>query len=622
MLKKFILVIIGTFFFLPLALSAAETPNIQYGVETQSVTLHQSFTYQIIVKYDKEVNPPKLPTMPDFIVQAQPPLRSSSSNISIINGQRSSSHTIQTVFNYTLTPKRLGSLQIPSVSIVIDNKRHGIPAIPIHVTKAEEISGIFLEMSTSVQKCYVGEPVMITWQWYFDRQIYGFSFDLPIFKQDNFFFPDYTPEINSQQQQQYLKIPNLQNQQLIGKQGRARARNQSLNCVLFRYPFIPTKAGTYSIDESSVTCEIADKQKQRRRSSPFDDFDSFFGNHQTATKKITVSSKSIILKVLPLPVTGKPSNFSCIIGTCKISTSATPKEVNVGEPIILTLKLSGPKFMENLQLPSLESQENLSKHFKISSEEPGIIENDTKVFQRTLRANAPDVTEIPPIEISYFNSQTGKYEIASSQAIPIKVAAAREVTTKDIQGIQRIPTEATISNNSNEIQATTLGIAHNYDTKELLYKRSSGFFQWLLQPLIAALLIFPVLLWILLFSAIRIYRYRHLNQHGHQIQQAGNSCIKQLKRVQCYKENTISDIYNILQNYFSVRLSMSAGTISAQDLKNAAVTKPRLTEKVLPTLVKILEQCEISRFAGTAHPVTELQLKEVITAIKQWEKWS
>ena len=64
----------------------------------------------------------------------------------------------------------------------------------------------------------------------------------------------------------------------------------------------------------------------------------------------------------------------------------------------------------------------MAGNFKIPEEmAPGEIKDRVKVFTQTVRAKHPDVKEIPEIELPYFNTETGKYEVARSDAIPLSV---------------------------------------------------------------------------------------------------------------------------------------------------------------------------------------------------------
>src|SRR5262249_14279863 len=54
-------------------------------------------------------------------------------------------------------------------------------------------------------------------------------------------------------------------------------------------------------------------------------------------------------------------------------------------------------------------------------------EGRAAVFTTTIRAESDEVTEIPAVELPYFDVSTGKYGVAKSKAIPIKVRPTTEV---------------------------------------------------------------------------------------------------------------------------------------------------------------------------------------------------
>ncbi|NIP98723.1 MAG: protein BatD, partial [Akkermansiaceae bacterium] len=73
--------------------------------------------------------------------------------------------------------------------------------------------------------------------------------------------------------------------------------------------------------------------------------------------------------------------------------------VNVGDPITLNIALSGPAFLEPVDLPPLDRQESLTRDFKVPTEiEEGSVDGNFKVFTQTVRALRDDVKAVPPIE--------------------------------------------------------------------------------------------------------------------------------------------------------------------------------------------------------------------------------
>ena len=84
------------------------------------------------------------------------------------------------------------------------------------------------------------------------------------------------------------------------------------------------------------------------------------------TRKLVVPSNELNLEVLPLPEP-RPPSFTGLVGAYSIETAAAPTEVNVGDPITLTIRIRGPEPLENIPAPALHTQQSLVEDFKVSA---------------------------------------------------------------------------------------------------------------------------------------------------------------------------------------------------------------------------------------------------------------
>jgi hypothetical protein len=140
------------------------------------------------------------------------------------------------------------------------------------------------------------------------------------------------------------------------------------------------------------------------------------------------------LDVRELPSEGRPASFEGLVGRFAIEAQAQPTDVNVGDPIEVLVTISGAEPMRGVRTaPDLSTRDSWSA-FRLSPDgwrfEPGGGFGQ-RVFRTTVRAGHDSVTEIPPIELSFFDPSTGEYGTARSRAIPLNVRAVREVTAAD-----------------------------------------------------------------------------------------------------------------------------------------------------------------------------------------------
>ncbi|MBZ0172216.1 MAG: BatD family protein, partial [Phycisphaerales bacterium] len=154
-----------------------------------------------------------------------------------------------------------------------------------------------------------------------------------------------------------------------------------------------------------------------------------------STRRVFAQSEPIVINVLELPKLGRPDNFTGLLGTHAIDATASPTDVNVGDPIELVVTISGPEPMQGvLDGPDLAAVPGLTDDFRLSSEgwtfqpsrRPG-----ERIFTTTVRATHDGVARIPELPLPFFDPGEGEYRIARSKPIPLRVKPVREITAAD-----------------------------------------------------------------------------------------------------------------------------------------------------------------------------------------------
>ncbi|HLD34496.1 MAG TPA: BatD family protein, partial [Patescibacteria group bacterium] len=220
--------------------------------------------------------------------------------------------------------------------------------------------------------------------------------------------------------------------------------------------------------------------------------DDFFGNflgNQYEYKRFAVSSKPAALDISQLPNENRPAEFYGLVGNYIIEAAANPTKVNVGDPITLTIKIGGEKYLTPVQWPKLENIGAFIDNFKIPAERAdGQIKDGFKVFTQTIRANNENVKQIPPVPLTYFDAKKGEYVTVKSEPIPLEVSATRVVTQADIEG-------AAPNSLNRKIEAVKEGLSASYSTADALVNQRFS--------ITAALLsIWFIILWVMPFSVL------------------------------------------------------------------------------------------------------------------------
>jgi len=98
----------------------------------------------------------------DFTVVFQGGQQNSSSSITIINGKVTKEVNEGYYFSYQLTPARSGHLIIPSLTVKAGNNSAVTESIQITAREPSETEDFKFRVSLSQNRCYVGEPVILT----------------------------------------------------------------------------------------------------------------------------------------------------------------------------------------------------------------------------------------------------------------------------------------------------------------------------------------------------------------------------------------------------------------------------------------------------------------------------
>ncbi|MGI5924629.1 MAG: BatD family protein [Lentisphaeria bacterium] len=579
-------------------LCAQQTPQLEVAVESTLVYRGEPFLLQVKVVSEKEAEQPVFPPSQDFRVEeVMAPSRNRSTSVQIVNGRMIREERNELLFNFSLVPLRTGELRIPAIPVRIDGKLYATRASQIRCQEPETIDDVGLEMLVSATECYVGEPLMLTWNWYVGRRVGDFRFNLPVLAMEEFWFPEYSPEIDQRYLKEYLRIAIGQGKTMIGRQGLGHWQNRQLTQVTFSQPLIPKQAGSYTLPASSVVFAIEDTRGGRQRRSLMDDFFS-----SRRMRRVSVASGSQQLVVRDLPTTGRPANYSGIVGSCSVQASAEPREVSVGDPIIVTLRLRGPVYLDGVRLPDLSAQESLNGDFKVSDVSPGTIENGEKVFQFTLRARHAELDAIPAIEVPYFDSKTGQYATATTQPIALTVKAVSTVTAMDVEG-RAAPVMAL---GGAELRAWSEGIAANMAGLDILKNHRVGLQQWRRSPWWLLLCVVMPLVYGALWLFLHFWRRRHADPGLLAARQAAARCRRALKRVVPTDEGAGDAILAAWRDFFGAKLRLPAAALVFADIRPALQTAG-LDDDELAGVERIFTACEAGRYAGRSmEPPAEL----------------
>ena len=141
---------------------------------------------------------------------------------------------------------------------------------------------------------------------------------------------------------------------------------------------------------------------------------------------VYLGGKEIKLNILPLP-TNQPTGFQNVVGKLEGEFSWNRDEVNIGESILLTLKLYGDVNLDTLEkiIPYDIARFNIFESVKSSSEK--ILNGkyySEKTFEIAFIPRTTNEKAIPEIKIPYFDTESKSYKYFTIPSKSLKVLGA------------------------------------------------------------------------------------------------------------------------------------------------------------------------------------------------------
>ncbi len=604
-IRKFGIFILGVILFCSVSYALAEEVSFEASVDSNRVSLGQSIQLTLTVRGAKGTKPFKLPPIDGFDVRYLGP----STRVSIINGQYSSS----VAYIYLLVPLKVGKFQIPAFRVTINGKQYTSKPIDIEVVSAASPQGppqqtaspaltlsdrIFVTIKTPKKEVYVNERVPLTIKLY----VNGFSvrdIQLPTLEANGFTMEDY------QKPKQYSE--------LLG--------GVRYNVVEFDTYIYPMRPGEIVLGPAKISLDVLLKNRQKQSSLfPFGDMDSFFNddffNNFFETYQrypFVAKSADLQLNVKPLPQEGKPETFSGAVGNFDFQVSVGPTEVSVGDPITVTMKVSGEGNFQTVQFPSFKENAD----FKVYQPEIKA-KSGEKTCQQVLIPRHDRISQIPPVSFSYFNPQDGKYHTLRKGPFPIKVhsvqqSQAYKVVPSPSQPIISVPKEETLGEDILFIKEEL----PSWTTME----KALGI---------------PVFFWIIMgglvlanggFLGYYLYQKKISSDEGYarqvQISKKSKEILKEAHYLLCSdkQKDYYNALFKALQGYLAAKFYKPVASLTLDEIIQLGKERD-IDSSIMGKIQTVWHRCEEVRFSPTIISEEEMKrdFNDVKTIIQYLEK--
>lgn len=477
----------------------AQDNNDEVRVTTElsrsSVYVGDDVSYQIIVKGSTNPMPPEV-MFPD-LVRAQFHGRTSQSFTTqrIINGVRRSVTERSFIFQYTLTAMGEGEIVIPAPTVVVEGVTHTGDTAAFQALLPSRSYDDEVEILIERTEVYLNETVEAECVWWIADQTSEFNFSASSFP-DSFVLRPTSQNTTGQYQVDFI----LNGQSMSGTVETDTRNGRQMSRFSFRISITPSELGEYELGPLRAIFT--------RHSGTGSRFRAF------------AESEMIPIRVLSVPIEGRPKNYRDAIGEFELSSRASNTRVNVGDPIQLTLRIRGQEPMLGANTPpDLNSDPDFTERFKLDSAGWREITPRTtgnRAFETTVRAIDDRVTQIPSVKLPSFNPTLGAYKIYQTDPIPLEVMPVKEITLADaiIRGSE-ITSSTTVRPSIDRIELTTAspGLWAHSTASDIAHESRFSLEESVTNPIWQVMLGTPPLLYIASLSIVHYRRNRNESLH-------------------------------------------------------------------------------------------------------------
>ncbi|MDR3402537.1 MAG: BatD family protein [Chthoniobacter sp.] len=311
-----------------------------------------------------------------------------------------------TTYSYQVVPQRNGSFTIPAVTLEADGKSYNTQPIGLTVHPASaadnnqevEKTG-YAELVVPKKTVYLGEAIPLEFRLYVDSRVR--------------WQPEAMPDIDGEGFTRQ-KMPEPRSEQ-VERNGR------DYDMLTFKTVLAPIRAGQLTIGPGVIPYIARVPRAQRSNSlNPFGDIfnDPFF----SAQQQMKAKAAAVEITVKPLPQEGKPADFAGAVGNFHLSAEGSPKQVKIGDPLTMKLRVSGRGNFDRVTAPVLADNAGWRTYppsNTFQADDP-VNYSGTKTFEMAVIPETKK-TAMPEFHFSYFDPIREKYVTLKSETAALTV---------------------------------------------------------------------------------------------------------------------------------------------------------------------------------------------------------
>jgi len=439
---------------------------------------------------------------------------------------------------------------------------------------------VHLVAEVSKTKPFVNEPISIVYKLYFNAAVGGYRGNqIPTY--DKF----WTYNIEMPQR------PEL-------KQG--KYKGEMYNYIVLKQDIIMAQeVGKQVIKPLSLTVQVEVPTGRR----------DFFGFPEYGLVEKEFSTQTITIDAQELPQKDRPTNFSGGVGDFSFKVTPSTTELKAGEPLYLTVSVSGKGNLNLVTIPTPVAHSALEVYDPQYSEKL----NPTAFGLQGNRANKYTIIpqykgeyNIDPMEFSYFDLASKQYKTITTDTLKIHVLDGPMLpTNKEVTSADHVDDQELFQKNKKTLTFI--------ESKQPIYWNTSLFYFLLLAPLV----IMP-----LFVLATRLREAKANDVERNRVKRNNRLAKKYLSEAKKHMNNKAlfyEALERCLHNFLKAKLKMETSEMSNDNITEILQAKS-ITPAAIDSFMNLKNACEWARYTPTDQVDIVKDYETAIDVIDQLEK--
>ena len=513
------------------------------------------------------------------------PSTSTQSSYQMVNGHTSSSSSV--TYTYILSATKNGSFTIPAAHASVHGKTIHSNELHIKVSGTAQsnsgntgsqrspsgntqmraagshISGsdLFIKVSANKSHVHEQEPILLTYKVYTLVDLTSLNGKMPDLKSF------YTREVPLPQQKSF-KVESLN-----GRPYRTVTWQQ--------YVMFPQTTGKLEIPSITYEGMVV---LQNRNVDPFEAF--FNGGSGYVEVKKEITAPGITITVDPLPA--HPTGFSGGVGTFTLTAQLDKNEVKANDPVTMRVIVSGTGNLKLIKQPVVNLPKDFDKYDAKITDKTKLTTSGMEgsmIYDILMVPRHQGKYEVPPVEFTYFDTQTNSYKTLRSQSFTLDVAkgdGSSSVATYTGEEVKQLNKDIRYIKTEN----TPLRAVGDYFFGSVFY--------WVSLAVLLAVFI----------SLFIIFRHRaveNANIGKMRGKRANKVAVRRLrvanKLLKAGKQNEFYDeVLRALWGYVGDKLDMPVTQLSRDNISQR-LTERGVENDTVTQFIGALDECEYARYA-------------------------